>query len=283
MKIDRRYYQTKTVHRTLPGNADDPANSIVSCGFLYKQERSYVQKDILFQYYGGLYVISGSGIYVDAETGKEYPVTPGCVVQRMPGKRHHSYIHHGEDWLEFYFCAGARVFEMLADMKLVTTEPVFYVGESMDIFRRLVDYHALFEKTDNAHSAALLIEFQKLLCYLNSQALDSVTDSWAQMVGSVLEKNYRVGIPLEDIALACGMGYEALRKQFRRVFGCSLEQYRIQLRINAAKSMMLDGDMPLKEIAAELGYCDTYAFCKQFKKHVGCPPGKFKADWIDTV
>ena len=47
MKVDNSYYQTRTVHRTLPGNADDPANSIVSCGFLHKQERSYVQKDIL--------------------------------------------------------------------------------------------------------------------------------------------------------------------------------------------------------------------------------------------
>ena len=279
LKVDREYYRNRTVHRTVLCNADDSANSIVSCGFLYKQERSYVQKDILFQYYGGLYVISGSGVYVDAETGKEYPVTPGCVVQRMPGKPHHSYIHHGEDWLEFYFCAGAKVFQMLVDMKLATNEPVFYVGESMDVFRRLVDYHTMFERTGNARSFELVIEFQKLLCYLNSCAAKENVENMAQRVTSVLEKNYRVGIELKEIAAQCGIGYETLRKQFRCVFGCSLEQYRIRLRINAAKSMMLDSDMPLKEIAAELGYCDTYAFCKQFKKQVGCSPGKFKADW----
>lgn len=279
MKVDGSYYQTRTVHRTLPGNADDPANSIVSCGFLHKQERSYVQKGIMFQYYGGLYVISGSGTYVDGETGCEYPVTPGCVVQRMPGKLHHSYINRGEEWLEFYFCAGARVFETLVELKLATDEPVFYVGESMEVFRRLVDYHAMFERTDHARSPELLIEFQKLLCYLNSRAVEPEADRWKARVGEVLENNYRVGVSLEEIAAACGMGYEALRKQFRRVFGCSLEQYRIQLRINAAKSMMLDRDMPLKEIADALGYCDTYAFCKQFKQQVGVSPGKFKADW----
>ncbi len=279
MKVEASYHRTRTVHRTLPGNADDPANSIVSCGFLHKAEHAYVQKNIRFQYYGGLYVISGSGVYVDGKTGKEYPVTPGCVVQRMPGKSHHFYIHHGEDWLEFYFCAGARVFETLVELKLVTDEPVFYVGESMDIFRRLVAYHKRFEETDNAHAAELLIEFQKLLCHLNSQAMDSDTDRWVQTVGQVLAQNYQVGIPLERIAVQCGMGYEALRKQFRRVFGCSLEQYRIQLRMNAAKSMMLDRDMPLKEIAAELGYCDTYAFCKQFKQQLGISPGKFKSDF----
>ena len=171
------------------------------------------------------------------------------------------------------------MFEALVDMKLVSNEPVFYVGESMEIFRRLVEYHALFENTDNSHATSLLIEFQKLLCYLNSRDAGVETDGWRQMVGEVLERNYRVGIPLEEIALQCGMGYENLRKQFRRAFGCSLEQYRIQLRMNAAKSMMLDRDMPLKEIAADLGYCDTYAFCKQFRQQVGVSPGKFKSDW----
>ena len=279
MKVDASYLRTRTVHRTLLGHTDDPANGTISCGFLYKPARVYEQKNLRFSFYGGLYVIRGSGVYVDGETGEEIPVTPGCVVQRMPGKLHHSYIHPSEDWLEFYFCASARVFETLVDLKLVSDAPVFFVGESTDIFRRLVAYHELFEKTDNAHAADLLIEFQRLLCHLNSCSLNSKADGWMQRVERVLAQNYRVGIPLEEIALKCGMGYEALRKQFRRIFGCSLEQYRIQLRMNAARSMMLDLDMPLKEIADELGYCDTYAFCKQFKQQLGLSPGKFKANF----
>ena len=279
MKVDRSYYRNRTVHRTLLSNADDPDNNIVSCGFLHKTEQSYVQKDIRFKYYGGLYVISGNGRYVDVESGKEYQVRPGCVVQRMPGVAHHSYIDKGEDWLEFYFCAGARVFDMLTKMKMVTDEPVFFVGESNDIFRRLVEYIELFERTDNAHSEKLVVEFQKLLCYLNSCPLNSESELWANEVVNVLSKNYRVGTTSEEIAVLCGMGYEALRKRFRNVFGCSLEQYRIQLRINAAKSMILDKNMSVKEISAELGYCDPYAFSKQFKQQVGVSPQKFKTEW----
>ncbi|MBO4979033.1 MAG: AraC family transcriptional regulator [Clostridia bacterium] len=278
MKVEKSYYRTRTVHRTLPGNTEDPSNSILSCGFLHRPNGPHENKNILFSYYGGLYVISGSGVYIDGETGKEYPVTPGCVVQRMPGKRHHSLIHRGEDWLEFYFCASARVFETLVELGLATDAPVFFVGESMDIFCRLVAYLQLFEQTDNSRSPELLIEFQRLLCHLNSYSLASDADRWKQRVSEVLERNLRVGLPLSEIAKQCGMGYEALRKQFRRVFGCSLEQYRIQLRTNAAKSMILDRDLPLKEIADELGYCDTYAFCKQFKRQVGVSPGKFKSD-----
>ncbi len=43
--------------------------------------------------------------------------------------------------------------------------------------------------------------------------------------------------------------------------------------------MLLDKEMPIKEVAAELGYCDTYAFCNQFKQHVGVSPGRFVSEW----
>ena len=118
-----------------------------------------------------------------------------------------------------------------------------------------------------------------MLCYLNSCPLNSESELWANEVVNVLSKNYRVGTTSEEIAVLCGMGYEALRKRFRNVFGCSLEQYRIQLRINAAKSMILDQNMSVKEISAELGYCDPYAFSKQFKQQVGVSPQKFKTEW----
>ena len=69
--------------------ADDPSNNVLSCGFLYNQGN--VQKNIEFKYYGGLYVVSGTGIYIDAESGKEYPVYPGKatteVGEKIKGKK----------------------------------------------------------------------------------------------------------------------------------------------------------------------------------------------------
>lgn len=275
MQVERKYYRNYTIHRTLLQKVDDPANSTLSCGFLYKQGSSCVQKDICFKYYGGLYVISGNGVYIDAVTGKEYPVGPGCVLQRMPGKLHHTIINRDSDWLEFYFCGGAKIFETLSALNLVTDEPVFYVGEKETIFNRLLEYQKLFEQTDDRNAQKLLIEFQKLLCYLNENLSSSPKPSWTDLIVEKLNQNCKIGISLKQIANECGLGYENLRKQFPRHFGCSLEKYRIQLRINTAKSMLLDKDMPVKEVASELGYCDVYAFYKQFKQQEGISPGEF--------
>lgn len=75
------------------------------------------------------------------------------------------------------------------------------------------------------------------------------------------------------------MSYESLRKRFRQTFGCSLSQYCINVRINRSKTLLLDENLSIQEVAGALGYCDSYAFCNQFKKIVGVSPGKFVADW----
>lgn len=279
MQVEARYYRDHTVHRTLLQNPEDTANNLISCGFLRKEGRSCVQRDVLFHYYGGLYVVSGTGIYIDAETGRRWPITPGCVVQRMPGVRHHTLVDEGSRWLEFYFCAGARIFETLTAMKVVTDEPVFFAGESREVFKRLLAYEELMERTDDFRAQELLPEFQRLLLYLNGCRRTPEESDGLQRACEMLRQNYQVGMPLEEIAEACGIGYESLRKQFRQAYGCSLSQYRIQLRINAGKTMLLDRRMSVKEVAAELGYCDTYAFCNQFKRQVGVSPGRFVSDW----
>jgi len=273
--LDKKYFKTDTIHRTLLPIAEDPANNIVSCGFLQWEHKSNIVRNINFKYYGGLYVISGTGKYIDADTGKEYPVSPGCIVQRMPRVRHHFEIDLDSNWLEFYFCAGQKIFETLASMKLISDSPVFYAGESTDIYHRLIEYLDLFKRTDDYHAAQLLPEFQKLLFYFNHYKQRREKREWLNIIAEKLQNNYGVGISLKDLVSDCGISYENLRKQFSEIYGCSLEQYRIQLRINAAKRMLLDQNMSIKEVAYELGYCDTYAFCKQFKQQVGIPPGKF--------
>ena len=280
MKVDKKYYQRNVVQRTLIANTKDLANSTLSCGFLPKSGSACIQRNIEFAHYGGLYVISGTGRYVDAETGREYPIYPGCVLQRMPGKRHHTIIDENSEWLEFYFCAGAHVFDMLVKLNLVTNQPVFYAGESMEIFTRLTKYHELFLCTDDYNAPELLFEFQRLLCYLNTCRVGQPPENIMRNIFDILQKNYRVGISLEDIASQCAMSYESLRKKFRFYFGCSISQYLIDLRINKSKVMLLNQNMSVKEVAAELGYCDTYAFSHQFKKRVGISPGKYVTNLI---
>ena len=41
--------------------------------------------------------------------------------------------------------------------------------------------------------------------------------------------------------------------------------------------ILLEGGVPMKEIAGLVGYGDVYAFSKQFSRFFGFPPGKYRA------
>jgi len=125
----------------------------------------------------------------------------------------------------------------------------------------------------------LLIEFQKLLCFMNEQMIYTPSSHVIDKISSVLNHNYKVGVSIKKMAEECGISYEKLRKEFPKCFGCSIEKYCIRLRINAAKKMLLDQQLPIKAVAAELGYCDVYAFSNQFKQHEGVSPGRFISNW----
>lgn len=122
MEIPKELFRTATLHRSL---TDDPINGILSCGFLIKPTDRFSHEELIFPYYGGLLLLSGSGTYSDP-SGKRVPLTPGCFVQRMPGKPHTTEVVPDGNWLEFFVCFGKDFYEAMADQHLLSREPVLF-------------------------------------------------------------------------------------------------------------------------------------------------------------
>ena len=60
--------------------------------------------------------------------------------------------------------------------------------------------------------------------------------------------------------------------------GISPHNYVIQKRMDIAKTYLIDKNKSIKEIAVDLGFADTYAFSKQFRKCVGLSPSEFRKE-----
>jgi len=48
-----------------------------------------------------------------------------------------------------------------------------------------------------------------------------------------------------------------------------------EIRIEAAKAMLLRGSMTLDQISAKTGFADAFHLSRTFKKHEGCSPRAF--------
>jgi AraC-like DNA-binding protein len=59
---------------------------------------------------------------------------------------------------------------------------------------------------------------------------------------------------------------------FNRYAGVPPHVYLLRLKMNLAAHLLQESGRSVKDIAAELGFSDTYAFSKTFKRLLGMAP-----------
>ncbi|WP_160720779.1 response regulator transcription factor [Bacillus sp. USDA818B3_A] len=91
-----------------------------------------------------------------------------------------------------------------------------------------------------------------------------------------LKKNYHLGVTLDQTANQFYISKEYLSKVFKEKTGTSFSEYVTALRMEKAKELIIESEVPLKEIGGLVGYPDLAYFYKVFKKHFGTSPGKMQ-------
>ena len=71
-----------------------------------------------------------------------------------------------------------------------------------------------------------------------------------------------------------GASTSHLVRCFTGTFGIAPHRYVTARRIDAARRRLLDGE-PIALVAAGAGFYDQAHFTRQFKRHVGTPPGRY--------
>jgi AraC-like DNA-binding protein len=81
-------------------------------------------------------------------------------------------------------------------------------------------------------------------------------------------------ITLAEAGEGLGASPSHLVRSFTGTFGIAPHQYVTARRIDAARRRLLDGE-PIALVAASVGFYDQAHFSRQFKRHVGTPPGRY--------
>lgn len=97
-----------------------------------------------------------------------------------------------------------------------------------------------------------------------------------------LHAHYDEDIPLQKLACEAAASPFHLLRIFRRRTGLPPHAYQTQLRIEAAKKLIVQG-RPLAGVAAETGFADQSHFTRRFKQLVGITPGEYAAAGADGV
>lgn len=93
-----------------------------------------------------------------------------------------------------------------------------------------------------------------------------------ELMKSKLDEPLRVAA----LARAAGMSRAVFTRRFVRATGFSPLRFLHTLRLERAAQLLVETDLCLAQIAAQVGYVSEFAFSRAFKRHRGVPPSIFR-------
>ncbi|WP_195282492.1 helix-turn-helix domain-containing protein [Harryflintia acetispora] len=104
-------------------------------------------------------------------------------------------------------------------------------------------------------------------CVVDPQAISQ--SPVAISVVEFLEKNYQHNIKVEDIAKSIHMSPAYVSRIFKKETNFTIKWWLNSIRMKHAQELLLETNIPIKDIGPAVGYSDMRGFYKMFAKHFG--------------
>ena len=88
--------------------------------------------------------------------------------------------------------------------------------------------------------------------------------------------NLHQNLSIRDISREMAINEYMLKKEFKRVFGYSINEFYAKEKMNKAKELLKSTQRPIYEIAGEIGYKNATHFSAAFKRFFGSTPKNFR-------
>lgn len=236
-----------------------------------------------------LYVLDGK-MTLHLENNLEFHAVPGDILLIRNGTQHRD---------EFKLLHGLKIlfiaFNWNADnyFDKVNNRTLIHLSyECKAEARRRIEFLRSFwskditeeEKiyaNDQLHSILLLFYFDRRkyqTAFPGQDKLDNLSlQELAGRARDFLRQNYASEISLKETALHLKISAPYLSKIFHQELGISFSKYLTELRLNAARNLLLNSTLQITEIANQCGFTSSSYFIKVFSDHFNITPKGFAA------
>lgn len=99
-----------------------------------------------------------------------------------------------------------------------------------------------------------------------------------QRVKDMIEARLDGGISLADLAAACDVSVGHFARAFRRTLGLTPHRWLLQRRVDHARTLLGNRDIPIAEVAMLCGFADQSHLTRVFAAQTGQSPGRWRRD-----
>lgn len=223
-------------------------------------------------------VLEGSMYFV--QEGKKYHVTAGNVF--LVHHDHNNEFTTGpEGHCHRLACvlSGHELNALLHTTKLIEHDVIklgnreTIEGIMRDCCNELMEKASGFRRRLSILAYRLLLELEENLEQINTPDL-------LLRAVDLMEHHLSRHLTLKKLAEALNSAPTSLNRVFQEHFKTSPINYFINLRIEAAKSLLVNTNLQIQEIAQNTGYSDALYFSSEFKKRTGLSPRQFRKETV---
>jgi AraC-like DNA-binding protein len=213
-------------------------------------------------------------------SGRQVKLVPGALLAVPPNVRHRlvtptTAAHH-------FFFAGIDIDKVLTPAKPATewrrtrAHFVRHVPEIAPSFRQLireVTMKAPFREEALALSLKLLaLELTRCLRSTPISASLALRHPAVVRARELIDHQPARAWTVQALAIMAGLSPSRLAGCFKAEVGMTLHQYLMRARVDAARTLLGDTDLPITAIALELGYASSQHFSAAYKAATGHSP-----------
>lgn len=153
-------------------------------------------------------------------------------------------------------------------------QPINHTKQQL-ISKLLNDNHVGLTKRLLLESITLQLLSEQLNSFSNAGKPDNLLKKMYE-VESLISSDLSVHYSIQELAKLVGLNDFLIKKEFKRIFGTSVFEYLIDLRMSKSKELLSLTDKPIYEIAELIGYKNPTHYTAAFKRKVGITPKKYR-------
>jgi AraC-like DNA-binding protein len=210
--------------------------------------------------------------------GRLHELVAGAVLVGRPGQEYTAtHEHHGCGDQ----CLSVKFSPEFADE--VCPEPFFWTRGSLPPLSELMVLGELAHAAAEGRSdigvdeAAMLLASRAARVAAAGSGSSSTEKQRRRAVEAALwiEANAAEPLELKRLARQAGLSPFHFLRVFSRVLGVTPHQYLVRSRLRRAARLLAAGDMPVTEVALEVGFADLSNFVRTFRRAAGVSPARF--------
>lgn len=204
-----------------------------------------------------------------------FTVTAGQVIILPPGEPHSYGTDPDDPWTLWWLHVNGRDLPEFLDAAGMTTEfPVRNLSDVFGVVALVAEVLKWMERDSTTGSllAAAGAAWHLMALLVSDRSAGDEHSTSLDHAAQFMRDHPDERIEVADLAAMVRLSPSHFAALFKRQFGYPVLQYQTQLRMTRARELLDTTRQPIPEVAAAVGYADSFYFARQFKRVHGLTP-----------